>query len=136
MIWAPVGRLIGSWAICLYSFLDHQHPHQHPSSASSAFITHHCLSLLIIAWWCCWYCVKKVRALWPLRSRKGPPQRARQSFEAHEIFWGILFVHSLLALEAKWPELAAAAAAAAAGCWLLVENLPKFPRIFAECKNC
>ena len=44
-----MGRLIGSWAICLYSFLDHQHPHQHPSSASSAFITHHCSSLLIIA---------------------------------------------------------------------------------------
>ena len=78
--------------------------------------------------------MKKVRALWPLRSRKGPPQRARQSFEAHEIFWGILFVHSLLALEAKWPELAAAAAAAAAGCWLLVENLPNPQEFFQNAK--
>ena len=40
--------MIGSSAVCLYSFLDHQHHHQHPSSASSAFITHHHSSLLII----------------------------------------------------------------------------------------
>ena len=44
-----MGRLIWSSAICLYSFLDYQHHHQHPSSASSAFITHHCSPLLTIA---------------------------------------------------------------------------------------